>query len=330
RDGAGPDDLQGLLRKANSAIWEKAQSGPHLRGMGTTCTLLLIADGSAHLAHIGDSRPYLYRTGRLSQLTDDHTLVGRMVRDGRLSREEAAHHPQRNVITAALGLDAQVDIDLLTIELIENDRLVVCSDGLSSMIDDETLAEVLSKEKDPQPAAERLVDAANDAGGEDNITVVVVDVVGDSAAGAGSTYPAARTNTPAEPPVGRGATGWGKNLVLGALFIVLLIGGAIAARWFVLGHSWFVGPDAAGVITIYKGIPDDIAGVTLKEPQQRTTLSLKALPQFLRSNVVDGIRVDSYGAAQTTIANLKQRVREFRQPTPSPAPSAHKKKKSSK
>jgi PPM family protein phosphatase len=327
RDGARPDQLEELLHEVNSAIWEKSQSAAHLRGMGTTCTLVLLEDRSAHLAHVGDSRAYLYRSGELSQVTEDHNLVGKMLSEGKLSREEAAHHPQRNIITRALGLDPNVDVDLLTLELTQGDRLIICSDGLSSMVDERTLAGILSGERDPQAAAERLVEEANEAGGEDNITVVLIDVGDDSTSERVSSAPAVRTPTPTERSAkgsGRGVA-WARRIAWGALLVAILVGGAIAARWFVLTHSWFVGSNTAGVITIYKGIPDDVAGVELKETQQETGLKLSALPQFLRSNVTDGIKVDSYGAAQTTVTNLRQRIKEFNQPKPSPSPTKSKK-----
>jgi protein phosphatase len=277
---------------------------------------------------VGDSRAYLYRAGELSQVTEDHNLVGKMVSEGRLSREEAAHHPQRNIITRALGLDPSVDVDLVTLELAEADRLILCSDGLSSMIEERVLAEVLSQESDPQVAAERLVDAANQAGGEDNITVVLVDVLGDSRSSAAPQQSSARSATPTQTAseTERGP-GWGRRLAWGLLVIVLLAGGLLAARWLVLTHAWFVGANAAGVITIYKGIPEEFAGVTLKEIQQESGLTVSSLPRFLRPNVAEGIKVDSYAAAQATIVNLRQRVKEFTQPAPKPSPSRHKKKK---
>jgi PPM family protein phosphatase len=325
--GARADQLEELLQRVNSAIWEKSQSATHLRGMGTTCTLVLLENGSAHLAHVGDSRAYLYRSGELSQVTEDHNLVGRMLSEGRLSREEAAHHPQRNIITRALGLDPNVDVDLLTLELTEGDRLIICSDGLSSMVDEQTLAGIMSGERDPQAAAERLIEEANEAGGEDNITVVLIDVGDNSADQAASSARAVRAPTPTERPhhpAPRGAA-WGRRIVWGVLLVALLVGGTIAARWFVLSHAWYVGSNTAGVITIYKGIPDEVAGVALKETQQETGLKLSALPQFLRSNVTDGIKVDSYGAAQTTVTNFRQLIKEFKQPRPSPSPSRSKK-----
>jgi PPM family protein phosphatase len=326
REGAQPEQLKDLLRKANAAIYEKAQSAPHLRGMGTTCTLVLLENGSAHLAHVGDSRAYLYRAEGLSQVTEDHNLVGRMVSEGRLSREEAAHHPQRNIITRALGLDPDVDVDLMTLELKENDRLVLCSDGLSSMVEEEALVDVLSTESDPQAAAERLVDEANRAGGEDNITVVLIDLKGQSEGEEISPAAEPRTRTPTESPVAeeRPGRGWGRKLAWIVLVAALLAGGAIAARWFVLGHAWFVGTNAAGAITIYKGIPDEVAGVSLKRVQQETGLKVTSLPRFLRVNVVDGIKVDSLGAAQETVRNLRQRIKEFKQPRPTPSPTKKK------
>ena len=265
QDGVGPADLEGILRKVNSAIWEQARGAAHLRGMGTTCTLALLQDDSAHLAHVGDSRAYLFRAGELSQVTEDHNLVGKMLSEGRLTREEAAHHPQRNIITRALGLDPSVDVDLLTLELVEGDRLLICSDGLSSMIEDETLTEILSSESDPQAAADRLVDAANEAGGEDNITVVLIDVVGRSTARPAPPPQQVRSATPTQAPDQGSSGGWGRRLAWGLLLLVVLVGGVLTARWFVLNHSWFVGTNAAGVVTIYKGIPDEIAGVAAEE-----------------------------------------------------------------
>ena len=170
-----PGTLSKIISDANAAIWDKAQSDPALRGMGTTCTLVLVDESRVHIAHVGDSRAYRLREGHLEQLTEDHTLVGRMVQEGRLSPEEAQHHPQRSIITRALGVDEDVQVDLETVELSEGDRLLICSDGLSSMVDDRPIESVLASESDPQRAADRLIEVANEAGGDDNITVVVID-----------------------------------------------------------------------------------------------------------------------------------------------------------
>ncbi|HYO60797.1 MAG TPA: Stp1/IreP family PP2C-type Ser/Thr phosphatase, partial [Actinomycetota bacterium] len=176
-DGGKPREgtaLADLVSRANDAIWDKARSDPSLRGMGTTCTLLMIEGDVAHIAHVGDSRAYLLRDGMFRQLTEDHTLVERMVREGRLSAEEAANHPQRSIITRALGVDANVQVDVLEEELSEGDRILLTSDGLTSMVEPEEIGRVLEAEEDPQAAADRLVEMANDAGGEDNVTVLVL------------------------------------------------------------------------------------------------------------------------------------------------------------
>jgi PPM family protein phosphatase len=198
---ARPDDLNtlaGLVLGANSRIWEKAEDDPSLRGMGTTCTLLLLDSSKAHLAHVGDSRAYLLREGKLTQITEDHTLVGRMVKEGRLSAEEAERHPQRSIVTRALGVDPEVEVDLMTVDLVEGDRILICSDGLSSMIDSHAIVKILRDEPDPQIAAERLIEAANEAGGEDNITVVIVDI-GEDEPATGTSDSSARNETADTP-----------------------------------------------------------------------------------------------------------------------------------
>src|SRR5205823_12749379 len=148
-----------------------------LRGMGTTITAgTLAAGGTLILGHVGDSRAYLLHDGDLRRVTTDHSLVEELVRDGRLTAEEAAVHPQRSIITRALGVDESVDVDVYPIELAPGDRVLLCSDGLTGMVQADKIAATLRREDDPTRAATQLVDAANVAGGEDNITVVVVAV----------------------------------------------------------------------------------------------------------------------------------------------------------
>jgi protein phosphatase len=187
RDGArDPGRLESLIKEANSAIWEKAQAEPSLQGMGTTCTLILVDDSQVHIGHVGDSRAYLFRDGELSQVTEDHTLVARMVKEGRLQPEEAERHPQRSIITRTLGVDSEVQVDTMSLAVQSGDRILICSDGLTSMIDAGDITEVLSSVEDPQEAVERLVDLANAAGGEDNVTSVVIDFHEGSASSAGA------------------------------------------------------------------------------------------------------------------------------------------------
>jgi protein phosphatase len=129
------------------------------------------------VGHVGDSRLYLFRRGDLLQVTRDHSLVADYLASGAISAEEAAHHPQRNVITRALGIDWELDVDAHTVNLRPGDRVLLCSDGLTSMIGDDEIAALLTEHAAPQPACWALIEAANAAGGEDNITVAVVDVL---------------------------------------------------------------------------------------------------------------------------------------------------------
>lgn len=159
----------------NSRVVEAIVADPSLGGMGTTLTLIsLSADGDLDLAHIGDSRAYRLRGGVLEQLTSDHTLVAELVAEGRLDPKEVRAHPQRNLITRVIGMGKKVDPDQLSDRALDGDRLLLCSDGLSSMLEDSKMAELLGASM-PEEAVWSLIEAANNAGGEDNITVIVVD-----------------------------------------------------------------------------------------------------------------------------------------------------------
>ncbi len=164
------------VQAANLAVLDAASHRPRLTGMGTTLTLArLDPAGHAEIAHVGDSRAYLFHDGALDRITEDHSYVAEMLASGRLTPEEAEVHPYRSVITRAIGLDAAVEVDVLVVDLEPGDRLLICSDGLTNMIDDERVAAILA---DGGPAADTaaiLVEAANAAGGVDNITVVVAD-----------------------------------------------------------------------------------------------------------------------------------------------------------
>jgi protein phosphatase len=146
--------------------------------MGTTITVALVEDGEVTIGHVGDSRAYLIRGRGLEQLTDDHSLVAELVRSGKLSPEEAESHPQRSVITRSLGTDPEVDVDTLSVETQPGDLFMICSDGLTSMVGDEAIHDIVERDRDDlDTAARELVEAANREGGEDNITVVFFEIV---------------------------------------------------------------------------------------------------------------------------------------------------------
>ena len=166
--------LRTAIRLANERIFRTIEEHEELRGMGTTIVTALARNRSACVAHVGDSRAYFCREGKLSQLTSDHSWVNEQVNLGLLSREEAARHPFRNVITRALGSREEIAAEIAEIEIRNGDRLLLCSDGLTSMLDDAQILESLERHPyDPESAAAELVRRANEAGGEDNITVII-------------------------------------------------------------------------------------------------------------------------------------------------------------
>ena len=175
RARADQGTLADQVRAANRAVYERSQQDREVTGMGTTLTAAKLVEGTLLLAHVGDSRAYLLRGGALRQLTDDHTLVNRMVKAGEITTDEADVHPHRNVLTRALGTEPEVQVDVSEVPLMDGDRALLCSDGLFGMVTEDQIQAILEVEPDPQKAAERLIRAANSAGGVDNITVVVLD-----------------------------------------------------------------------------------------------------------------------------------------------------------
>jgi PPM family protein phosphatase len=180
-DGAsGPEErVVALIEEANRRVFQRAAEDEAASGMGTTMTVALVDDDRVTIGHVGDSRAYRFRGGELEQLTDDHSLVAELVRSGKLTPEEAETHPQRSVITRALGTEADVDVDTFSVQAVPGDLFLLCSDGLTSMVDDETILDAVERHRaDLEEAAKALVNAANRGGGEDNITVVFFEVDG--------------------------------------------------------------------------------------------------------------------------------------------------------
>jgi protein phosphatase len=177
-DGSPQAMLDKCFAEANRRILEKSTSEVELFGMGTTCTTMVVRPGEAYFAHVGDSRAYVLRNGEFGQVTEDHSLVGEMVRSGIISSEDALHHPKRNVITRSLGTQENLATDFpeTPYPLKDGDTFLICSDGLTSMISDEKIKKILST-NDPKTACRKLVDAANAIGGKDNITVQIIKIV---------------------------------------------------------------------------------------------------------------------------------------------------------
>jgi serine/threonine protein phosphatase PrpC len=176
-DAGGEDRIQDLIQEANRRVYARSSTDPNTSGMGTTITVALVENGNVAFGHVGDSRAYLIRDGRMEQVTEDHSLVNELMKSGKLSREEAETHPQRSVITRALGTDPDVDVDTFTIEAKVGDVFLLCSDGLTDMVWEREIQELVEGNRnDIDAALKALVKAANRSGGEDNITVVAFEI----------------------------------------------------------------------------------------------------------------------------------------------------------
>jgi len=285
--GSGRDAVSALIREANRRVYEAAVSDEAQSGMGTTMTAALVEGSLVHIGHVGDSRAYLVRDGKLEQLTDDHSLVAELVRSGRLSPEEADTHPQRSVITRALGTDPDVDVDTFTVEARPGDVFMICSDGLTSMVDDEAILAVLRQDgRTLEERANGLVDAANRGGGEDNITVILFEF-GEGEPDDTATFPAIaveektvddeRTLTEldavptvddtmlvsrSEPEARAGAAAQRSRVPWAAIAVIagtLVVVFAALVVWS-LSRSYFVGVQSDGHIAVYQGFPWNIVG----------------------------------------------------------------------
>jgi len=274
--GGGEERVDALIQQANRRVYERQTQDSSASGMGTTMTVALVEDGRVAIGHVGDSRAYLIRGGKVEQLTEDHSLVAELVRSGKLSPEEADSHPQRSVITRVLGTDPDVDVDTFSVEAQPGDLFLICSDGLTSMVDDGTiLREVERNRGDLSSAAKALVRAANKSGGDDNITIIFFEIA-EGATGADH----ARTVTlpPIEDddeetldehrgvpvvevaqPSRRQERHTGRGMLFVLLALVILVGACGFAAWG-LWRSHFVGAETDGHVAVYQGVPWNIVG----------------------------------------------------------------------
>jgi len=310
----GEQRVDGLIQEANRRIYERQSQDASASGMGTTITVALVEEGHVAIGHVGDSRAYLIRDRKLEQLTEDHSLVAELVRSGKLSPEEAEGHPQRSVITRALGTDPDVDVDTFSIETQAGDLFLLCSDGLTSMVDDDTiLREVERNRDDLGKAAKALVRAANKGGGEDNITVVFFEIGGD--------VDHEHEHTVALPPVEgdddedtldehhgvppvrverRDENGHAGRRALFALLALLTVIALCGVAVWGLWRSHFVGAETDGHVVVYQGLPWNVVGnVKLYRPVYVSPLVAAQLSQGERQQLFDHhLRSDASARAQ--------------------------------
>src|SRR4051794_4780433 len=276
-DGA---ELVERVRAANHAVYERSSSDADVEGMGTTMTATIAGGGSIRLAHVGDSRAYLLREETLRRLTEDHTLVQRMVSEGQLTEEEASVHPQRSVITRSLGVEDRVQVDEGAVEVRDGDRILLCTDGLTGMVSEEEIETILKRAPDPQSAANELVAAANQAGGLDNITVVVLDVeIGEEEERArDAETPAERAEAAGMEAPDEGGGRVPRWAIVTGVVVLLLIGAFFFGRAYV-NDQWYVGV-AGGRVAVFQGVPASVGGFELHHVVQPTDLSATSAEQL--------------------------------------------------
>lgn len=326
--------IHDALVAANSAVFEKAGSRPGLRGMGTTVTAITYGpDASIVIGHVGDSRAYLLRGTEFNQLTDDHSLVEELVREGRLTPEQASVHPQRSIITRALGVDAEVDIDVYPLETVVGDRILVCSDGLTTMVQPSVIAGILRRESDPVDAAEQLIETANAAGGEDNITAVVVDVIDQDAPPIDRSAAAVATETsiPTDATAAREKTkrprrrlfrgfgGGARRALLYLLPALAVIGVAIGVCGWYARSTYYVGFSGQHV-TVFRGVPGGLLGWN-PTIERRDKLTKSDLTAAERADLADGHRFSNRSDANAFVRRLVSGL-EQRTATTTTAPSS--------
>ena len=356
--------LRDAVDAANAYLRDMVAADNALEGMGTTLTALLSAGARLGLVHVGDSRAYLLRDGALQQITHDHTFVQSLVDEGRISPEEASTHPQRSMITRALDGRGEVELDLSVREARAGDRYLLCTDGLSGVVSEETMRDALTR-PDPQEACDRLVELALRAGGPDNVTCIVADIVEERApeeqpivggAAADGAPPAPTEDSPAtraaqmdnrrshrarrQPAPAAEAADVDDDgrsprrlafLLVGVLVVIAL---GILGSFLYIRTQFFVGvaDGAPSTVGVFRGVNGSVLGVDLSSLDNRSDVPISALPDFERSRVQSGVDAKSRDDARRIVNQLRAEAcaqaiaaaQPTLQPTPSPSPSASK------
>lgn len=290
-DGEG---LANAVRAANIAIISAAAQGVGRPGMGTTMTAAQIFDDQLVIAQVGDSRAYLLHEGTLQRVTRDHSLVADLVDQGRITEEEARVHPQRSVITRALGSDATVEPDIYILRVSAGDRLLLCSDGLSGMVQDSGIASILRANPDPQDCCDALIREALAAGGMDNVTCVVVDPL--------------KEPEPEKPAKGSGS--WLKahlGPVIFAVAFVAILAAGIGGAYAYAHNSFFVIAED-GVVCVYRGLPGSVAGIKANWLEEKTDIPVDKLSPTTASRLEGGLAVDSLDDAQALLTEYRHLI----------------------
>jgi PPM family protein phosphatase len=322
---AGPEDaLREVFETANREIHEHAATDESHAGMGTTLTAAIVDPQREEVAigHVGDSRAYRLRGPKFERLTQDHSLVEELRRKGQLTDQQAEEHPQRSIITRALGPEAEVEPDIHTEQARAGDVYLVCSDGLTTMLGEDRIKQILRSSTSLDAAVRALVDEANRAGGRDNITAVAfrLDEVGAPAAKEepptlvgpaaeaeglrGEEVRAAAARTRREPRRRRGRVLVGIAKLAGVLLILGALG---VGAWYGNRQIWFLGTDEGGRVAIYRGLPYDLPlGISLYSERYASPIQTSSVPADRRDSVT-GHKLRSRGDAVSLIEDLQRR-----------------------
>jgi serine/threonine protein phosphatase PrpC len=343
-DATAEGQLEEIAQKANREIHRLAQEDSSRAGMGTTLTAAMLRDDEVAFGHVGDSRAYLLRDGQLKRLTKDHSLVEELRRQGRLTEEQAEEHPQRSIITRALGPEPSVNVDTMTFPARDGDVFLLCSDGLTTMVSDEEIRGILVNSKNLRAAVNRLVEAANRGGGRDNITAVAFRVtdagakeaeegatlISRTAEQAGLTSERVRAASDRlrgqgripTPSRRRRALKWAAGLLVIA---AVVIGAVLLAR-----SVYFLGTDGQGNVAVYRGLPYELPfGVNLYSKQYSIPVQEGALSED-RQRAVTGHTLRGKDDATTLADDIRARPTEgVPQPPPPPAPKKKRQQKKS-
>lgn len=278
------------IEEANRAVIQAAREGRGRQGMGTTMTAAMLEGERLVIAQVGDSRAYLLHQGKLQQLTRDHSLMADMIEAGQLTPEEARTHPQRSVITRALGSDAHLHPDIYEINVETGDRLLICSDGLSGMIFDDQIENTLRRVQNPQRCASQLVNEAIAAGGHDNVTVIVADVTG---------YAEVRRKKLARK------TKLSIALVL-VLFAAIVAGAAWGTQTYLNTAAYLANDN--GKVAVYRGVPGSVLGLSFSHLERTTDVTVADLQPGVANRLNEGIRVDDMEAADALVKEYEDEI----------------------
>jgi serine/threonine protein phosphatase PrpC len=323
-DGSPETTLRAVIAQANKRIHDHAQQDSSRAGMGTTLTAVII-DGEreeAAIGHVGDSRAYLLRGSKLERLTQDHSLVEELRRKGQLTEEQAEEHPQRSIITRALGPEDDVEVDIRTVPIRQGDVFLLCSDGLTTMIGEERIARILAGATTLEAGVRALVDEANRAGGRDNITAIAFrleevaapakaepehpTLIGAAAEEEGLRAEDVRRGAEAER---RKAKRPRRPALAGAakvLAALLIIGAVGFGAWYGNRQIWFLGTDEGGRVALYRGLPYDLPfSISLYQERYASPIQTNSLPSDRRDSVT-GHELRSRADAVSLIEDLER------------------------